>query len=382
MPQEPPITSLRVRGRLADPTLWHQAGREVCLGCTTCPELRWCGGLSIQAPVFNCLDLCCGSPKTCRRYVCPNQRRYSDFVNEVEGFELRPYRRGVARMLVLPEYVPCILDAGNLGGPLSLPAVAISLYSVIDNRTGLAKFSSREEMLQRFKIHRDARVILTATGKDRRVESFWHARRPKRTAESIRRLRPALIATPNFSLHADTIRHDNLLSMARIAACFEEFAAVGLPVAVHVNSRTPHDFARWTEYLIASPGIYAVAYEFGSLGKSASRRTWHAQQLIALARNVGRPLTLLVRAGSAQLPELSRAFHRTIMLDTTAQMKAKMRLQADWARGKLTWKAAPTAGGEKIDALFLHNVRMRRRVTKALLFAPPIVGGELTTVAR
>lgn len=239
MTQQAQNTPLTVRGKFADPTLWHQTGQEVRLGCTTCPELRWCGGLSIRAPVFDCMDFCCGKPETCTRYICPSQRRYSTLVNEVGGFDLHPYGRRVTPVLALPDYVPCILDAGDLGGPLSLPAVAVSLYSVIDHRTGVAKYASRQEMLKRFRIHSDARVILTATAKDRRVENFWHVLQPKKTAESLRKLRPSVITTPNFSMHADTVRHDNLVSMARIAFCFEGFAAAGLPVPF-TSTVVPH----------------------------------------------------------------------------------------------------------------------------------------------
>jgi hypothetical protein len=208
---------------------------------------------------------------------------------------------------------------------------------------------------------------LTASAKDRRVEPFWHALRAKKTAESLKRLRPALIATPNFSLHADTVPHDNLLSMKRIAKCFEEFAAVGLPVAVHVNSRTPHDFGRWAKYLIASPAIYAIAYEMGTIGRSPSRCKWHAQQLIELAHNVGRPLTLLIRAGSRHLPQPACAFGQVIFLDTTAHMNAKMRQRARRIANKLAWTASPTASGEDIDALLMHNIRAWRSATRELL---------------
>src|ERR1043165_6492125 len=99
MTKQHKTVSLPIRAKLADPKLWCEAGQEVCLGCINCPELRWCGGLNIQASVFNCMDLCCGKPATCKKYACPNQHRYSDLVNQVGGLELRPYRRGVAPML-------------------------------------------------------------------------------------------------------------------------------------------------------------------------------------------------------------------------------------------------------------------------------------------
>ncbi len=363
-------TPLTVRGKLADPSLWHQPGQEVKLGCTTCPELRHCGGLSIAAPAFNCMDLCCGDPRTCRRYVCPSQPRYSKLVNEAGGFDLRPYKGRVAPMLVIPDYVPCILDSGDLAGPLAIPVVALSLYSIIDGKTGLPRYDCREELLAHFRVNANARLVITATGKDRDVERFWHVFRAKRTAEALRRLRPALIATPNFSMHVDTVRHDNLVSMSRIVSCFEEFAAAGLPTAVHVNGRTPHDFQRWINYLNASPSVYAVSYEMGTMGRSAPRRAWHAQQLVILARSVQRPLTLLLRGGGQHSPELSGAFARVIALDTTANMKAKMRQAARCVTGRLCWNPNSTPAGYPIDELFLHNVRVCGRSVRQSLRMP------------
>ncbi len=353
--------SLNVRQKLANPSLWHQEGEEVKLGCTKCPELHQCGGLSIAASAFNCMDLCCGTPNGCRRVICPNQRRYSNMVNEAGGLDLRPYKGRVAPMLVIPDYVPCMLDVGTLVGPLPLPAVAISLYSIIDANTGLPRFTSRNELLARFKVDSDARLVITATGSDRNVERFWHVFRAKKTAEAIRMLRPSLIATPNFSTHADVVRHDNLVSMSRIASCFDEFASAGLPTALHVNGRTTHDFHRWAEYLNASPSIYAVAYEMGTMGRSSPRRAWHSAHLATLARAVRRPLTLLLRAGFAHIPELSSAFARVIAIDTSPNMKAKMRRSAHRVEGQLSWDATRTPSGTPIDKLLLHNVRVCSR---------------------
>ncbi len=356
---------MRRSQKLADPSLWHQPGTEIGLGCVNCPELRFCGGLSIRAPVFDCMALCCGHPITCERYACPNQSRYSNLVNEVDSLALRPYQHPVLPMRPLPEYVPCILDSSGLAGPLRLPAVAISLYSVIDLHTGLAKFASREQLLQQFGIDSRARLVLAATGKDNAVERFWHALRPKSTAESLQRLRPALIATPNFSMHCDTVRHDNLVSMKRISYCFEAFAGAGLPVALHVNGRTPYDFSRWTEYLVASPHIGVVSYELGTIGRSSTRRAWHVDQLVHMAENVGRPLTLALRGGWPHLLELSAAFDRVILMDTTAHMKAKKRQRGRRIGECLEWLPAPTAPNEPLDALVLHNIRVSRAVRRA-----------------
>lgn len=362
------VTPITVRGKLTDPSLWYQEAREVHLGCSDCAERDLCGGLSIGAPVHNCLDLCCGNPGSCKSFACPlDTKRYATLVNEVGGLKLRPHGQSVAPMLALPDYVPAVLDAGSLAGPLHIPVIAISLYSVIDRRTGLAKFASRRELLAAFKIYSDARVVLTATAEDALVERFWEIRQPKATAASIKRLRPALIATPNFSMHVQTVRHDNLLSMARIADCFEDFASAGLPVALHVNGRTPRDFERWAAYLNASPAVSLLAYEMGTMGRSSVRRAWHAEQLIRLTQRVNRPLTLLIRGGIEHLAVLSTAFHRVVWTDTTAHMKAKMRQAAVSSPGNISWVPSPTSTGQPIDDLFLHNIRVFQRAARAIL---------------
>ena len=357
--------SINVRGKRADPSLWFREGTEIALGCSRCPEQSVCGGMAIQAEAFDCMDLCCGEPKTCRRYVCPNQSRYSKLVNEVGGFDLKPYRHSVSQMGTIPSYIPYLLDRGDIHGPLTVPVVALSLYSIIHHRTGVAKFHSRQELVEHFRLDPHTRVVITSTGKDRSVENFWHVLRLRKTAESISRLQPLLVATPNFSMHVDTVRHDNMLSMSRISYCFEAFAGAGLPVALHVNGRTPRDFARWADYLSKSPGIYAVSYELGTVGGSHTRRSWHVQKLAELASRVDRPLTLLLRAGGGHVASLAKSFSRVVLVDSTPHMKAKNRQSAFRLRGVLDWEKSPTAPGESIDALLLHNVRVCRRAIHA-----------------
>jgi hypothetical protein len=360
-------TALTIERKLADPDLWYQDGREVSLGCVGCPEEEWCGGLSTEAGLFNCMELCCGKPDVCEQYACPRQDRYSALVNEVGGFDLAPYRQPVAQPPALPSYVPFMQDWYVLRGPIAAQAVAVSLFDLLDTKTGLAKFGSKREVLERFKISPTAKLVITSTDKDRLVENAWWAMRPKDTAESIRKLHPAIVTTPNFSMHINAPRHDNLVSMARIAACFEEFAAAGLPVALHVNARTPTDFARWTEYLVASNGIGLISYEMGTIGGSNKRRAWHAARLVELARDVPRPLTLLIRGGSVHLGELGEAFDRVIVSDTNPHMKAKKRQRASMLDGRVVWSPSPTAPGETIDALLLRNMAVCSCYVRSLL---------------
>lgn len=347
--------------------LWHRGGRAISLGCIQCPERPLCGGIDIDAPVFNCMDLCCGKPDSCSRCACPIRSNYSRLVGEVGTLELLPYRHNVRQVRSLPAYVPLILDRGLLRGPLPLQIVAVSLYDIVDAETGLARFPSREALLTHYRVVPTARLVITASGKDVDVERFWHLSRPKHTAQSLAALRPSLIATPNYSMYCDVPRHDNLINMKRIAIAFEVFASAGLPVALHVNGRTETDFVRWGEYIRASPHISTLTYEFATAGKSETRRDWHAEQLSRLARNVERPLSLLVRGGYSLLPRLASAFARVGFADTTALMKARHRRVGRNSRGRFAWREAHTLPGEPIDALLLRNVRSRRAAVSTAL---------------
>jgi len=357
---------LTINGELDERQLWHVTGREIALGCTRCIDQNLCGGLSASVDLFSCLDLCCGKPESCKKFACPNsQERYSKLLNEVGGFALRPYKRPVVQPKALPFYVPYMQDAGCLAGPVSLPIVAVSLYTLIDPNTGLARFRSKREVLEHYKIGNRAKLVITATHKDKFVERFWSSMRPKDTAESLRRLRPAIVGTPNFSMHLGAPRHDNMLSMSRIAECFEAFAAARLPVALHVNGRTSRDFERWAEYLRASPDVRTITYEFGTQSKSSLRRAWHAEQLAELASNVPRELTLMLRAGSAHIAELSSVFSRIVLIDTNPNMQAKFRKQASLVAGRVEWSQQETDEGEPVDELLSRNVVVCRRVARS-----------------
>jgi hypothetical protein len=358
---------LKVRRAYAAPELWYAPGREVKLGCSRCPDVDRCGGLATEAPLFDCMSLCCGRPDACTRYACPRRRQYSGLVNEVNGLDLRPYTRPVAPRASLPSYLPYMPDRGSLAGPLNLDAVAIGLYSIVDRQSGLARFASRDELLAHFRLSPHTKLVITASGPDRDVENFWHVLQVKNTAESLLALRPALITTPNFSMHAGTVRHDNLVSIARIGYCFEAFAAAGLPVAPHINARTPFDFARWVEFLNRSPGVHTIAYELGTVGKSEVRRRWHVEQLVRVARSVGRPLGLVVRAGSSHLAELSAAFTSVMFVDSDPVMKAKFRQAAAVDGSSLVWQQRHTDIGHAIDEVFVHNVKVSRRFYRSRL---------------
>lgn len=344
--------------RVSAPELWHRQG-TLCLGCTTCTERSLCGGLSVEAGIHSCMDLCCGRPAECRRYACPMKpEQFRDLVNELEGLDLQPFSARVRQPRQLPSYVPFILDPSAFCGPLDLGTVALPLLRVVDLATGLAKFGSREELCSFYRIRADTRLILFGTDTDNRVERFHVRFKRRATADSIRALRPDLVVPPNFSMHCDAPRHDNLVSMKRISDTFASLALAGLPSALHVNGRVPRDFERWSEYLRRSLQVKIIAYEFGTLGRSSVRAAWHVEQLVKLASVVGRPLVLLIRGGARFLGELRRAYAHVVLLDTSAVMKTRHRQASTRDGSRVRWHSAPTPEGAPLDELLLQNVRV------------------------
>ncbi len=104
--------------------LWHDGGLHTpSLGCAICPQRDLCGGLRIAAPLFDCLDFCCGKPETCDK-VCRNHPSFPDRVREIDGFALDTVPRAAPlHVQVLPHMIPITATyvlgewVGYLAGP-------------------------------------------------------------------------------------------------------------------------------------------------------------------------------------------------------------------------------------------------------------------------
>jgi hypothetical protein len=119
---------------------------------------------------------------------------------------------------------------------------------------------------------------------------------------------------------------------------------------------TDTDFLRWTDYLIKRPGITHLAYEFRTM---AGRQETHVEWLVGVAREVGRPLHLIMRGGTEYLSSLSAAFTVTF-LDTTVFMKTVNRQRAYRTNeGDVDWKRQRTKQGAPLDKLFAENADTR-----------------------
>lgn len=344
-------------------TLWDDPSLPMKLGCTACPELQLCGGLRIAAGVFDCRVLCAcqRTGKRCSGVCRRDARVFIRRVRDVGGFEFDNVPRcEPAEAKAISDYVPIIYNGTNRIGLLDGGTVAVPLLSVFNQQSGTGRFETREEMLEYFRLSRRTRIILTGVAEDRAIERWWSLGDRPRLIETLKPLGVEMVTAPNYSLFTDVSRLDNLQNMKRIALTFAEFMAGGMPCALHVNGRTPRDYERWTGFVAERDEVSSIAFEF-TTGTAGARGEWHRDQLVALARQVGRPLHLFVRGGRRHLQPLTAAFSSVTVLDAGPYLKTKHRQRARLSMGaELEWRLWRTSNGEALDDLLQHNIAMAR----------------------
>lgn len=347
------------RNRRQERRLWNKPAHITgALGCTACPDRHICGGLHVQADLFDCLQFCCHTPSNCDR-VCRNHPDYVDRVREVETFSLDTIARSpLLEAPALPHLVPVIYHRTNRFRPATMDTVALSLYALFDHRSGRPLYSNKTALAERFGLLPNATILLTGTGQDPPLERWWEfgQKQRQRIIQSMITAGVGLVTTPNYSLFTDRPRWDNLHAIKRTAIVHEEFLRAGLPAALHVSGRTDTDFQRWADYISARPEITHLAYEFTTGTAWKGRREQHAVWLAELATVVEHPLHLVVRGGLSQHPVLSGAFSGLTVLDTSIFIKT-MKRQRAYPKGHagLGWTSAPTDRGAPLDDLLAHN---------------------------
>ena len=348
------------QNRLRLRSLQHNGGRySGSVGCTICPDRNVCGGLQVEGPVYNCLQLCCGNPENCD-VVCRN--RPQDFprrVWEVGGFSLENVPRApLLDAPKLPKLVPTLYDGSRRREKFQASeTVCLPLYKVISRHDGNTRHANRRELAAHFQISSEMPIVLTGTAFDPPLERWWSL--GSRRLDAIRALRHlgiAIVTTPNFSLYSDQPRWDDLHSMKRIAIVHEEFLREGLPAALHVNARTDRDWERWTEYISHRPEVTHIAFELTTGAGLSERIDWYADQLVKLSVQVGRRLHLVVRGGIEILPTLVDAFSEITVLETSTYIKTVKRQRARlMPDGKIRWYSSPTVSNESLDSLLTEN---------------------------
>lgn len=330
------------------------------LGCHRCVDRELCGTLHLQNGLVDCGELCCGSPSTCTGRVC--RQALKEFARrhmEIDGFCLRKIPRApVLPVNSFPRIVPVVYHGNRRSGRFDVEAAAVQLSQLFDARRGTPRFSSREELLERFRLEEETRIIVCGIDQDHMVERWWGISTAgrQRVIENFKMLGADLMTIPNFSVSVNWPRTSDLYSIKRIALAWQESVAAGLPAALHPNGRTTHDFKRWTDFIGERPEVTHLAYEFTTGTGRGGRRDLHARQLVRLAQEVGRPLHLMVMGGKAVWPMLAEAFETLTVLETSVFMKTMHRQRA-FARGNggVGYESAPTPTGEGLDDLLDEN---------------------------
>lgn len=356
---------------VSPPGLWHDASRELPLGCYRCPDFEVCGGLRTTTPIFDCTTLCsCTDPEICDMVCRKDMPRFVERAKEIRGWSLANVPR-TERVPIgsLPTFVPLLFHGSRRSKPLHESVVALPLEGLVDATAGVLRLASRQDVARHFAIAADSEIVLSGVAQDKSIERWWKSPYRAKLIELLNTLRPLLVTSPNFSAFTDVPRWDNLHSMKRIALAFSEFAGAGVPTALHINGRTDRDYERWGAFVAERAEIEQISFEFGTGAGWPGRIDWHIEQLCKFARIVDRPVTLVARGGIHKLAELRAAFYHVVYVDTQAFSRTMHRQRAHVKdRGRLTWRLERTDRGDSLDGLLQTNIAMvRSRASAAVL---------------
>lgn len=344
--------------------LWDDASQHsTSLGCFNCPDYRICGGMHVGANVYSCKDVCrCAQDAMCDVVCRCRPDHFVARVGEVGGFALDNIPRvSCLETPSIPSAVPVIDHKYSRDSCFTAPIVALPLYRVIDMAKGRLHVSSRSELSDRFKVAKDARVILSGVDRDHYVEAWWKFSNRRELLAGLKNLGIELITSPNFSLLSDVPRTDNFHAMKRIARVWSEIVAAGIPAALHTNARSDHDYDRWAKFIRDRSEVTAVSFEFATGCGRPDRIDWHVKKLCELASKVSRPLRLIIRGGSHRLDVLRASYDSVTLLETESFSKTLRRRRARITpEGRLKWEGQATLKGAPLDDLFAHNVETVR----------------------
>src|SRR5258708_7170766 len=204
----------------AQSRLWHDGSHTtLSLGCQDCPELTRCGGLSISAPIFSCLDFCrCKNRSKCDNVCRRNVTNFVYRIREISSFDLLETPRCPDLQVIrLPSVVPVLYNGYRRDKPASVEAVALPLFALFDKETGKAKVNSKAELASAYRFPLSARVIASGTTRDRRLEAWWKRDDRRGVIRALASIGVDLVTAPNFSIFTDVPRWDNFYNMKRIA---------------------------------------------------------------------------------------------------------------------------------------------------------------------
>lgn len=339
--------------------LYHDESRYFrAPGCATCIDRERCGGIHSESGLLDCSIHCCSDPAACK-WVCRSNPHFRQQVQEIGGFSLTNVAlKATPAPPQLPGLAIQIYHGSRRTEPFEAPCVAIKLSQLFDKRTGAPLFASRAELNRAFMIADTASLIVTGVDKDPVIERWWRIGRSarRRLIAHLVDMKVDLATTPNYTLSLNWPRTSDLFAMKRILLCAAEMMEGGLPTALHVNGRSPHDFERWGKVLLLNPAITHLAYEFTTGAAHGERRDQHIGWLCSLAASVGRPLHLVAFGDMRVVAPLKTAFAEVTWIDTSTFMKTINRRRATRiSNNRLAWKSFQTPARSSLHELLAHN---------------------------
>lgn len=349
--------------------LWHRSANDPMLGCSGCSDLAKCGGLRVQAPAWSCRDFCCRRPGNCNA-VCPSDP--ATFVarrREVGGWDLTSLPRiRPTHDPDVPPRVPMIYHGKRRSDILELDYVSVPLRALMNTRESRSKVENIADVARLLRVQPRRGLLIDCIGVDSTLERYWGKARAQGIVAAFSLLAPTWILTPNFSVWNDVPRWDNFHNMKRIAICWHELTAAGIPTALHVNARTDHDWDRWIEFVGAREEVQGVSFEFATGGRYLERREWQVAQLARLGAACSGRLRLFIRGGAREVDHLARHFRSITLIETKQFMKAvkRQRLSSDGS-GRVTSTRSWTLVGQPLDELLAGNIGPSRLESDPLI---------------
>lgn len=344
---------------------------RVVSGCSDCLHFADCGGIEPELNLFNtdCVQANCCNPSGLGAWsgesdcddVCPNNPKYLAFLWEVGGLRFHDLPPVPQAAVELPRYVPLIYRRYARKITVNWPVVALDTYEVVRVANDrMATVAACPDSLRReFGLRSDASVLLRGVADDRPLECYWQYRRHDCVPQQLARLGVCCAVGPNFSHFLNVPRHDNLFNRKRQLICLAEFVEAGLNPVPHLNAAQPGDWRFWGRFLAENPSITMVAVEFQTGNRSRCEGERAISELVNLQQTAGRCLHPLVIGGTQFLERIAADFSAASFVDSTPFMKTVKRqsFARKAATGKRRWVKSPTAPGESLDRLLVHNLR-------------------------
>jgi hypothetical protein len=346
--------------RAMDPAHWREdLTLPPALGCPQCPDFGRCGGLRIEAAAMDCTAFCdCETPESCDR-ACRKNPHFVERCLEVDSLDLLALpSSGSTTVPLLYGHAPLVYHGSSRQSPCTSAIVAVPLFALF-RRTGEPKFSTRNALLEHFKVSSDACIVASGTDRDGPLERWWEMSHElkQRIFDNLRTLEIALITSPNYSVFNNVPYWDNEHNQKRGALSWTEFMAAGVPAALHLNCHRDYDYRRYGMLLRGRPDIQVISVEFGTGMGHPSRVNFHLEQLSKLARELGRPIGIVVRGGLALLPAIASAYSSVLFVDTEPFVKTLRRQRGVLDNDvRVQWRSEPTE-----ESAFL-DVRLREAI--------------------